>query len=122
MRILILALLITSISAAEPDPSFPDRYYVIEAVHTYATSANGAAVQGEVIKRYVLKGLRRERIGEIDYLTGRTPSDDNVLIDGSNWSSILIPAHHVRVLAGVNDVKALLQRNAPNAALGVIVK
>lgn len=120
MRILILAILITAASAAEPDPSFPDRYYVVEAVHTYAT--NGTSVQGEVVKRYVLKGLRRERIGEIDYLIGRTPSDDNVLIDGSNWSSILIPAHHVRVLAGVNDVKALLQRNAPNAGLGVVVK
>jgi hypothetical protein len=121
--IILTALVVAGLAAATADPSEPpaltDRYTVVDALFSSQVAKDGSRT--ETVRRYVLKGATVIKLGDRWFLSGRTPVEDKVLVEGSNWNSIVIPVDLIRAMSGLGAPAALVEHDPKHALLGVEV-
>lgn len=117
--VFLLVLMLASAHSVEEMPL--DKFTIIDAVYKVETIANGT--EHKIIKRYVLKDVVVFSIGARTFVGGKTPSENNILIAGSNWGTICIPVDQIVVMAGTNNPQFLVQKEGVSSMeLGAIIK
>jgi hypothetical protein len=76
----------------------------------YSTEMKTGDVVKENIRRFVIKEAKVVNMGEKSFITGTTPVDNKIDIQGSNWAMIMIPIDRVIALVGVDAPPDLIAR------------
>jgi hypothetical protein len=119
-QIIILLLLLSSVLLGEDTLVQFSKYSVVDAIYKSELTKEG---EKQVIKRYVVKDMTIVEIGKRSFLSGKTPAESNVVVDGSNYSKLFIPVDLVVAIGGLENLPELVQKGGIlNTALGAEVK
>jgi hypothetical protein len=81
IRTLLLSLLIVSVALAADDPLSGQKFVIVDYKYNSMVHPNGTVVA--IIRRVVLKDPNQGLIGATHFIYGKTPSDSNIAIQGS---------------------------------------